>query len=93
MNRILNIYYTLLDKLKDMYTGDTRNIIQLMQEDVLAHYLVINTNVDYIQINTRTDYLIFLINLAFYLGETNEMFMIHCNILKDISGLVNEMIM
>lgn len=86
MNRLLNIYYTLLEKLKYCYNDDTRGVLQLMQEDIHDKYMVIQTDISKFETKSISECMTFLINLSFYFGERNKLFNVHYNILKDIEN-------
>ena len=84
MNKCLNIYYTLLDDLKQKYHDDIVGTIVLMQEDILNKYIVVHTSIDKFSHETVAECLELLLNFAFYLGERDNLFFIHYNILTEI---------
>ena len=84
MERLLDIYYTLLENVKYYFNDSTMGIMQLLQEDVLLIKPTASSNAD-IRVRPLDDNVVFLINLAFYFGETSTLFHAHYSILLDIA--------
>ena len=83
MNRLLNIYYSLLERLKYHYNEDIRLVFQLMQQDILRRYVVIQTDIRNFDDKTNKECLTFLVNLSFYFREMDHLFDVHYRILSE----------
>ena len=83
MEKLLDIYYTLLENVKYYFNDSTMGIVQLLQEDVLFIQPTASPNAD-IRARPLDDNMVYLVNLAFYLGERSMVFHAHYSILLDI---------